>query len=225
MKLSFVAWDMEILPDGNFIFTYILFKEGNGPNMKQPRCKIFVTDTTLHTVRKYMEYKKGDYEFLSKKTYFSPTSEGVLFNSLASDELFLFCGKDSVRRIEVDFSHKIPTELRKDWDAIDKGGYNFFVNTPFFCKNYVTFAAPEGEFIMYYLYNMHNGELWTNSTTNAFKMLLSPCASIQGSLISYLDDYSYYEELVDYGFKRMDAGLEEHLRAEKPILVFYVLTE
>lgn len=225
MKMPFVAWDMEILPDKNFIFTYILFKEGNGPNMKQPRYKIFVTDSTLHTVRKYLEYEKEDYEFLGKKTYFSPTSEGVLFSSLGIDDLFLFCGQDSVRRIQVDFSHKIPTELRKDWEAINKGGYNFFVNTPLFCKDYVAFAAPEGEFFMYYLYQMKKGELWVNSTTNAYKMLLPPCASYQGSLISYLDDYSSYEELVEYGFERMDAEFEEHLKAEKPILVFYVLTE
>lgn len=223
LDMPFVAWDVEILPDKNFIFTYIPLPGGNGPNMKQPRNKIFIADSTLHITRKMLEYGEEDYEFLASKTYFTTTPESVLFCSKASDNLFFFHNQDSVTQIRINFKHHIPEKLRKDWEAIDKGGYNFFVNPPLLHKNYLVFASPEGEIIMDYVYDTPEGRLFTNDTANADRLLLTPCASYDNTLISYLDDYSYYQELVDYGFARVGKEVEEHLQNEWPVLVFYTL--
>ena len=222
-KLPFVAWDIEILPDRNFIFTYIPFKEGSGPNMKQERYKIFITDSLLNTKHKLFKYGRNDYEFIGKMIYFTATSQGIVFCSMASDELFLFFGTDSIKQIAVNFERKIPSQYRQEPDEIDKGEYNYFVKTPLFCKDYMIFSSPDGEFVLDYLYNTKDGCLSTNDRINAYKGLLTPQAVYQDKAFSYLDNYSYYQELVNNGFERAPYHIEKHLKKEKPILILYTL--
>lgn len=221
--LPFVVWDIEILPDKNLIFTYIPFKEGGEPNLKQERCKIFITDSLLNIEKQMFEYEKDDYEFIGKMTYFVPTRQGVVFTSMASDDLYLFGGKDSVRRITLDFDRKIPLEKRTDWEEIQQRGYNYLVNTPLFCKHYMFFSSTNDDMILDYVYDVQSQQLYTNDLENAYKGLLTPQAVDRGKVIAYFDNYLYYQELVKAGFERAPSEVEEHLEAEKPVLVFYTL--
>ena len=221
--LPFVVWDIEILPDKNLIFTYIPFKEGGEPNLKQERCKIFITDSLLNIEKQMFEYEEDDYEFIGKMTYFVPTRQGIVFTSMASDDLYLFCGKDSVRRITLDFDRKIPLEKRTDWEEIQQRGYNYLVNTPLFCEDYMFFSSTEDGVILDYVYDVQSQQLYTNDLENAYKGLLTPQAVDRGKVIAYFDNYLYYQELVKAGFERAPSEIEEHLEAEKPVLVFYTL--
>lgn len=221
--LPFVVWDIEILPDKNLIFTYIPFKEGGGPNLKQERCKIFITDSLLNIEKQMFEYEEDEYEFIGKMTYFVPTRQGVVFNSMASDDLYLFGGKDSIRRIALDFAHKIPLEKRTDWEEIQQRGYNYLVNTPLFCKHYMFFSSTNDDMILDYVYDVQSQQLYTNDLENAYKGLLTPQTVDRGRVIAYFDNYLYYQELVKAGFERASREVEKHLEAEKPVLVFYTL--
>lgn len=221
--LPFVVWDIEILPDKNLIFTYIPFKEGGGPNLKQERCKIFITDSLLNIEKQMFEYEEDEYEFIGKMTYFVPTRQGVVFNSMASDDLYLFGGKDSIRRIALDFAHKIPLEKRTDWEEIQQRGYNYLVNTPLFCKHYMFFSSTEDGMVLDYAYDIRNEHLFTNDRVNAYKGLLTPQAVSHDKVIAYFDNFLYYQELVKAGFERASREVEKHLEAEKPVLVFYTL--
>lgn len=220
-KLPFVTWDMEILPNGNFIFTYIPFKEGSGPNMKQERYKIFITDPQLNIKKRLFEYNKKDFEFIGKMVYFTTASQGIVFNSMASDDLYIFSETDSIRHIAINFKNKIPSQYRQKLDEIDKGEYNYLIKTPLLCKDYMIFLAPDGEIVLDYLYNSRRGILSTNDRVNAYKGLLTPQTVYQDKVISYLDNYDYYKELVDNGFERASHSIEEHLKEEKPILMLY----
>ena len=221
--LPFVVWDIEILPDKSLIFTYIPFKEGGEPNLEQERCKIFITDSLLHIERSMFEYEKDDYEFIGKMTYFVPTRQGVVFNSMASDDLYLFCGKDSVRRIALNFARKIPLTERTDWEEIQQRGYNYLVNTPLFCGDYMFFSSTEDGMVLDYVYDIRNEHLFTNDRVNAYKGLLTPQAVSHDKVISYFDNFLYYQELVKAGFERAPSEVEEHLKGEKPVLVIYTL--
>lgn len=64
-KLSFVAWDMELLDNDHFIFAYIPM-EGVRLNVKQPSNKIFITNKNLEITRRYFNYKPDEYEFIGK---------------------------------------------------------------------------------------------------------------------------------------------------------------
>lgn len=60
-----------------------------------------------------------------------------------------------------------------------------------------------------------------NSQTSAYNYLDFPIGSIQRQFVSYLDDYSYYQELVAHGFARANGAVESHLKNEGAVLLFY----
>lgn len=220
--MPLVAWDVEVLPDKNLIFAYIPFKEG-APNMPQARFKIHITDSLLNVEKQMFAYEESDYECMGKKTYFVPVTQGVVFSSMASDEVYEFCGKDSVRQMTLDFAHKIPAAHRKDLEEIQQRGYSYLVNTPLFCKQYMFFSSPKDGMILDYVYNMQTRQLYTNDLEDAYKGLLTPQVVDGGRVIAYFDNYLYYQDLVQAGFERAPRAVEEHLKAEKPVLVLYTL--
>lgn len=221
-SLPFVAWDVEILPDGNLIFVYIPFKEGNGPDMKQAYSKIFITDTLLTIKRRMFDYEPGDYEFIGKRTYFTLSEQGIVFSSMASDDFYIWETTDSVARMQINFKNKVPYS-RIDLEEILKGGYNYLVNTPLLCKHYVIFVSPEGRTVLDYVYDLKSQILFTNDIVNTYRGLLTPLAVYGDKLISYLDDYGYYQELVQSGFEKASDVVEKHLKKDNPILIIYTL--
>lgn len=57
LKLPFVAWDMEVLPDGSFIFAYSPGRGGK-PSMNQGRYRIFITDRDLKIEKRLLPMKR-----------------------------------------------------------------------------------------------------------------------------------------------------------------------
>ena len=221
--MPFVAWDMEVLPDKGLIFTYIPFKESR-PDMSQEHFKVHITDSLLNVKKRMFEYEEDDYEFIGKMTYFVPTTQGVVFSSMSSDDFYLFCGKDSVRQIALDFARKIPMAHRKDLEEIQQRGYNYLVKTPLFCKDYMLFLSVEDDVVLDYVYDIRNNRLFTNDRMNAYKGLLTPLAvNSENEVIAYFDSYLYYQELVEAGFERATPEVEKHLEEEDPVLLFYTL--
>ena len=52
---------------------------------------------------------------------------------------------------------------------------------------------------------------------------MTPLGCDGESLVSYLDDYSYYQELVAHGFARAGEEVESHLKNEGAVLLFYFM--
>lgn len=76
---------------------------------------------------------------------------------------------------------------------------------------------------MDYVYDVKAGRLSGNDFNNAYKGLLTPLGCDGESLVSYLDDYSYYQELVAHGFARAGEEVESHLKNEGAVLLFYFM--
>ena len=220
LKLPFVAWDMEVLPDGCFIFAYSPGRGGR-PSMNQGRYRIFITGRDLKIEKSLLPYEKKTFDFVDRKTYFSSAGQGVLFASASSDDLFVFSGKNSLRRIAVSLGNGIPDRYRQDVTRIKEGGYSYFSATPIWCKNYVACVISCGDYLMDYVYDVKAGRLSGNDFNNAYKGLLTPLGCDGERLVSYLDDYSYYQELVAHGFARAGEEVESHLKNEGAVLLFY----
>ena len=221
LALPFIPDDIEILPDGNLIFAYIPFKEGR-LNLEQTRHKIFITDKELNIKKRWFEYQEGDYEFIGKRTYFTSADQGIVYSSHSSDDLFLFTSADSLKRIKVEFSKPIPEKYRKDLDAINEGNYNYASATPILCGNYAHFLVAHEGYIYDYLYDIPRRKLSTNDRINAYKGLWAPSTAHGNQLVSYLDNYNIYQELVDYGFEKNDKAAQ-HLKNENTILIVYTM--
>lgn len=218
--LPFVAWDMEVLPDGYFIFSYIPYKGGT-PNLSQEKYKIFITDKELNIHRKLFEYKQEQFDFIGRQCYFTSSEKGVMFTSVSSDNLYLFAGKDSVMQIEVDFKNEIPEQYRQDLQQINQNNYNYFSSTPIWYKDYIISSIADNGFLSDYVYNTKNGQLSKNDYVNAYKGLLTPVGSNENHLFGYLNDSMTYSELVKHGFSRAGKEEEQHLGHEGMLLVIY----
>ena len=222
MKLPFVAWDMEILDSNHFIFAFVPL-EGGVLNMKQLSCKVWITDRNLQIKKKYFEYHKNEYEFIGKNIYFIPMQDGVIFNSMSSDDFTIFFTEDSVKRIGIEFPNGIPDKYRNERKRIFEGEYNYISQTPIICKDYIAFEFSVGDNLISYIYDTITKRCYGNAYTNSYNYLLQPKASYQDRIVSYLDNYSLYEELVDSGFVKADLTVEQHLRNEGAILMFYTM--
>ncbi|MCR2007934.1 6-bladed beta-propeller [Bacteroides acidifaciens] len=222
MKLPFVAWDMEVLDNDHFIFAFVPL-EGGQINMKQPPYKVWITDRELQITKKYFEYGKGEYEFVGKNTYFVPVQDGVIFNSMSSDDFTVFFAEDSVKRIGIEFSNRIPDKYRNERKKIFEDEYNYISQTPIICKNYVVFEFSVGDNLISYIYDKNMGRFYSNAYIDSYNYLFQPETSYQDKLVSYLDNYSLYEELVRSGFTRANPTVEQHLKNEGSILMFYTM--
>lgn len=221
LKMPFVAWDMEILPDGNFIFAYIPLK-GGVPNMAQTRHKLFITDRNLNIRKSLFEYAEKEAEFIGRQTYFTASQRGVVFNSASSDDIYIFSGTDSVQQIKLQVKEGIPQEYRQEQEKIEKEGYVYWTETPFLCKSYIALSMYTGEYIENMVFSTKSGTLSANDQVNTYKGLLPPVAAYRDKLVAYLDSYDIYEELIAHGFER-NASIEKHLEEEKPVLILYTM--
>lgn len=219
-KLSFVAWDMEILDNDHFIFAFIPMKGGQ-LHYKQPPYKIFITDKDLEITNKYFKYEQDEYEFIGRTTYFTSMKSGVVFSSMNSDTYTLFSTRDSLKHIAVDFADKIPDKYRLDRNKILEGEYNFISQTPILCKDYVAFEFSVGDNLISYIYDEKVGCFFSNTYVSSYNYLFHPITSYQNQLVSYLDDYSLYKEVADTGFSKASAVIEHHLKNEGAMLIFY----
>lgn len=222
LKLPFVAWDVEILPDGYFIFTYIPYQIGK-PNMKQEKYRIFITDKELQVKKKLFKYSEGQFDFISRKNYFTLSEQGIAFNTLSSDNLYIFVNKDSIRHIKLHINKEVPYGKGYDFDEIAEGGYNYFSRTPILHKNYLICLISQKDLLLDYIYNISTGNLSKNDYINAYNGLLTPLFASEDYLFSYLNDYDLYLELVEAGFTRADEKTETHLKNEGAILLRYKL--
>lgn len=219
-KLSFIAWDMEVLDSNHFIFAFIPM-EGVKINMRQSPYKIFVTDKNLEITHKYFKYEPDEYEFIGKLTYFTSMDDGVVFSSMDLDDFTIFFTADSLKHIAINFADNIPDKYRKDRKKILENGYNYISQTPILCKSYISFEFSVGDNLLSYIYDENTGCFLSNSEVSSYNYLFQPIARYQNCLVSYLDNYSLYEEVVETGFVRAPSAMEQHLQNEGAILIFY----
>jgi hypothetical protein len=53
--------------------------------------------------------------------------------------------------------------------------------------------------------------------------IFQPIVSYQNQLVSYLDNYSLYEEVAGTGFVKAPSAIEHHLQNEGAILISYTM--
>lgn len=223
-KLPFIAWDMEVLDNEHFIFAFIPL-EGGRPNLSQPPYKILITDRDFEITDKHLKYEQDEYEFMGNAngTYFTQTKDGIVFSSMASDSFMIFYDGDSLKQKTIDFAEKIPDEFRKDRKKILENEYNFMLQTPILCKNYMAFEISVGDNIFSYIYDENAGCFHGNAEVSSHNYLFEPITSYKNQLVSYLDNYSLYEEVVETGFAKASPEIERHLKNEGAILILYTM--
>lgn len=219
-KIPFVAWDMEVLGTDQFIFTFIPL-EGGVLRKEQLPYKVWVTDKNMQIKNKYFKYEEDEYEFIGKTTYFTTMQDGIVFSSMGSDDFTLFFTGDSLKNIAINFANRIPDKFRREKNKILENGYNYISQTPIVCKKYIAFEFGVKDNTLSYIYDENAKRFFTNTDIDSYNYLFQPIATYQNQLVSYVDNYSIYEELIETGFVRADTVIENYLKEEGAILIFY----
>ena len=132
---------------------------------------------------------------------------------------------DSLYHVGIDFERPILIEHRADMKERDSHAYEYLEDVPVTCGNYVSMEVPFRDFSNVYLYDWRTGKMMQNSFENLHNAVYYPIGSYRNSFVTYLADYSLYEELVANGFEKAPQSVMEELKKEGSMLIFYEMKE
>lgn len=223
MLLPIVAWDIEKLNNDKFIFTYIP-QRGGRLKQSQPPYRLFVTDEELNIEYQLFEYAENESDPLGQKRYFTINDRDIVWGSFMFDGFSLINKNNpsDTEHVKIDFENGLARQ--KVVDVNELSNCQYIIEAPFLCGQFVYMLIQESGRIKRYLYHLNNHELYANSKETAANFLLPIIGTDGNRMIACLSDYDYYNKLVKAGF-RADEQVEQTLRAEGMVLLFYTFKE
>lgn len=221
-KLPIVAWDIETLNNGDFIFAFVPL-EGGTLKQKQSNYRIFITDKKFHVKCSLFKYDKDYYDPIGQKTYFTTSDKYVVFGSYFFDGFTLF-DRDNAENYEfvgVEFEKKVPQKDKQNIEERRK--YQYISGTPYLCKQYVAMKIVEDKYIKSYLYNDSIHAFTLNSKADAYNFLITPIGNYEDKYIAQISSFEQYNNLTKAGFPKADFDVEKNLREEGYVLVIYTM--
>lgn len=223
IKIPFIAWDMEYLWNGRFLFTCLPNNPNGKISHKQPDGAVWETDSSLNKVqRQYFPYQDEYYEMVGKDTYFTKSEGKVIFQSYQNQGFYIFeKGKDDPVYIDMAFDKPLPAKGKIDYTQANEKGYQFLTETPFVLNSYIMLTIADNGYDEPVLYNCNTGQISKNQEVDSHNTILFPLSIIDNKFVYYLADYDFYEMLVSSGFKRANTEIEKLLENGGACLLFY----
>lgn len=219
--LDFVAWDMEVLDNGDFIFA---FSPLDGGRLMSPQApgRILFTDNDFSVKETLLDYGDNDYDIIGQRRYFSVEENRLIYSSIYFDGYIVFDRTDHncMQVVGIDFDNPIPTSKRKDPSVLDMN-YNYQTMTPIACGDYMVMEIAEGDNIVNYVYNCSTDSFSKNPDILCRNCLYYPIASYNGCLVSVIESKTVYDEFIAAGFDKGDSCVEKSLEKGNPVLLFY----
>lgn len=226
------ANDIELFDNGDFIF-YWDGEPGEG--------RVFITDKNLKIIDEILQTTKDDYCLLYTKTAFSKTEDQIIFSRYAKDEIVLFDKNDYKKReyLTMDFgNYTASTEDKTDNDRL---GETKHLIPPIYMQNNVLIGninlpakQQNNDFWRYgsFAYDLKEDQIYSNSPIEellsgqkqiADKFVLPLCGIIDNQMVTLLDSYVRYDELIKLGFPPAPAAMKEQFDNGETLLVLYTI--
>ncbi|MEG1586037.1 MAG: 6-bladed beta-propeller, partial [Bacteroidales bacterium] len=161
--MPFVAWDVEWLNNGGYVFAFSSLQKKFNPN--KLRYRLFFTDDDLNITKKLFPYKEDEIDPLGKMTYFSLSQEKIVFHWYGANYFSVIDRgeSDSIKIVAVDFGDKeIPDEYKDNMEKINQGGYYYMGETPVTNGNYMAFDINNPSSSDCYLYSINDDVMKIN---------------------------------------------------------------
>ena len=218
--LDFIAWDMEALGNGGFIFA---FSPMAGGRLRQPQTpgRIIVTDDEIDVESFVFNYEPKEYDVVGQQRYFSTYGDRLIYSSIFFDGFVVFDRFDAEIKdiIGIEFDNPIPAGSRNDRSVLD-GNFNYMCSIPIICDNYSVIEVSTGMYVESLLYDSYTGTFFKNDDDNYFRSLYYPMSSTDGCFVCLMD-FVVYKELVSGGFECAEPSVEAHLSEGNFVLAFY----
>lgn len=222
--MPFVAWDVECLNNGGYVFAFSSLQKRYNPN--QLRYRLFFTDSDLNITTKLFPYKKDEIDPIAPMTFFSLSQEKILFHWNGVDYFAIIdrYERDSVKIVAVDFGDKkVPYEYKEDIEKINQGGYYYLGETPVTNGNYIAFDITTQRHSDCYLYSINDNVMKRNCEDESISMPYPSCVDEQGRFICLLNDFEEYEMYIKDGFPRASKEVEDHIKNGGVTILRYIM--
>ncbi len=222
-KMPFMAWDVEGLDRGGYVFA---FSPANKEyNLNKARYRLFFTDHDLNITKKLFPYEENEFDPIGKMTYFSSSREKILFHWCGASYFSVIdrVEGDSIKIVAVDFGDKeIPDKYRDDMEKINQSGSYYIGETPVTNGNYITLEISSRDTYGCYLYSMKDDVMTQNYDDESMVMPYPLGVDEQGRFICLLNSFGEYEMLVNDGFPRASKEVEDHMENGGVTILKYV---
>lgn len=222
-KMPFVAWDVEWLNNGGYVFAFSSLHKNFNPN--KLRYRLFFTDDNLNITKKFFPYKEDEIDPLGKATYFSLSHNGIVFHWNGANYFSVIdqFENDSIKIIAVDFGDKeIPDEYKGNMEKINQGGYYYMCETPVANANYIAFEICNPNSSDCYLYSINDDMMKRNYEDESMGMPFPLSVDEQGRFICLLNSPNEYEMLIEHGFPQASKDVEDHIKGEGLVILRYI---
>lgn len=222
MRCPIVAWDMEVLHNKGFIFAFAPMEHGK-LNEKQKGFRLHVTDSVLNTTHSYYPLQSDEYDILGFKRYFSVTDSSIVYSSFLANGITLLNKTDGHIEKEIDIHFPVPVpEKKKREREILTGNYNYLLDTPIICNDYMMLDVNEGDFCENYMYIRKEHKCVKNREAEFTDGYISnPSASYDNAFVSVIAAEHEYLELTKCGLLEYNPEVHDSITNDKLVLVFY----
>ncbi len=230
---AFYAADFAKFDDGSFLFYY-----GDTP---QNGGGAFITNDKFEKTNYTLPTTDENYCELSTINAFTQTADKIVYTTYANDSIYIFDRKSPslpVTKIALDFGkHHIKGDARSNSEELSSymhssGAAYLYGDLLISDVNIPT--QQQADYFMYgsYLYNMDTEMVYLNARMEDVLSSTVPVpdnyvfwfAGVVGDeIVSQIESYDRYQELVKLGMKRAPENIEQQLEKGEPILVFHRL--
>lgn len=218
-----VAWDMECLGNGDFIFAFAPMEQG-GLKKTQPLNRVFVADGDFKIRKKMFEYSKGEFDLLGfpHGRYLYTCGDKLVHGSFKDNGYHLFSRENGeyVETAIFGFKNGIPRRRLLDRSVLDTD-CTHLISCPLVCRNYVAFEISMKGFTDWCVYDYGTERAFTNSRKCARNFVFDLIGSYGDSFVGFLQDSVFYSSLTAGGFSRADPAAEAAILRDEPALIFY----
>lgn len=222
-KMPFVAWDVEWLDRGGYVFAFSSSSKEYDPNKSKYR--LFFTDDDLNITKKLFPYEEDEIDPIGKMTYFSVSQKNILFHYGVANYFSIIdrAKGDSIKIVGVDFGDKgIPDEYKEGWEKIIQRGYYCMDETPVTNGNYIAFDIINPGNPDCFLYSINDDVMKRIYEDESMGMPFPSCVDEQGRFICLLNSFDEYEMFVEYGYPRASKEIEKHMKNGGIVVLRYV---
>jgi hypothetical protein len=225
-KLPFVAHDMEIAGNGDFVFAQQRIQEDSQP--KNHAYHIMVTDIDLNIKTGIFPFQDDDCETWSQYCYLKTTDQHIVFHTMVADSVVLFdrynpSGDYSVYYMEFG-SKKVRRSMQNNGDYLIKE-CRFLTTTPEITSRYIA-GKYWHENNIPYVYDIKNRKVYTGDYFKKRDKFLFEPVFHTGDTIFAVYDKNFYVYWRDHGVQEISnlpSHILKHLDEGDDVLIKYVL--
>lgn len=219
VAMPVTADDMEVLPDGGFIFACV--PTGGQRKLLPSRHRLFVTDKDLNVVRSLFQYDEGDQDPIGQRFYLTRNGSEIVFGSLMSSGFSILSGDNlsQIRKTNMIFDRPV----NKSTGFNDLKEYQYLTLPPYGAGKYYYIIFHDGKGRQKYgIWDSAENILMTNDRTEG-KTMGQIIGSYGNNMIGLIRSKELYDELVGHGFPRASVYIEHLLENDDYALIIYHL--